>query len=74
MTDITRNFWGPVSVVAPFLMESVYPYSVVEFRTYKEMMRAYKALNGVEINGKAIQLEIVSCLCLFEILRIFMKD
>lgn len=35
-------------------------HSVVEFRTHKEMMRAYKDLNGMDINGKAIRLEIVS--------------
>lgn len=38
---------------------------VVEFETEKDMERALKKLDGLEINGKPIKLEIVSSILSF---------
>lgn len=40
--------------------ESLFHFRVVEFASRKDMERALKKLDGLEINGKPIKLEIVS--------------
>ena len=51
--------WNYAGVVNNWANTSWY-FRVIEFRSYQEMERAYRHLNGMDINGKKIKLEIVS--------------